>query len=458
VGGGGSLMFLALGLALAQIPAQPIRWFLPVLLGLTALLLTLLPRRSAGVGPVASPAITPAPPHSVPPVLLPERPPSSRSCTHSQKVEALGRLAGGVAHDFNNLLMVIQLSIQPALELLEPDHPAREALEEAMLATEQATTVTRQLLLYSRRAPDQNKQAVSAHQAVKSVLRLCTGITGSTVVKTNFEACQDQVIMDQGQLDQILMNLLLNACEAVEGEQARIAIRSFNQSEGSNSWLRLDISDNGRGVPAELHERIFEPYFTTKELGKGTGLGLSTVSALVAKAGGRIALSSQPGHTVFSLTLPLACCETEPLPLSEPEPEATRAALRVLLAEDEPAIRRALKIMLERRGFGVVMAEDGQTASDLLENDSAFDLLVTDLSLPSIPGSELAARFVGRCPDRPVLFISGYPGETLRDFQLREDQRFLAKPFSAHQLYSKIGELLPDPSETPLPHREARAS
>jgi two-component system cell cycle sensor histidine kinase/response regulator CckA len=267
-------------------------------------------------------------------------------------------------------------------------------------------------------------------------------------LRTSLLAAEDRVEVEGGELDRVLLNLILNAKDAV-GEDGEIEVATENTSlEAGNPrglpagrYLALKVQDNGCGIPAELQARIFEPYFTTKPVGKGTGLGLSTVAAVVEKAGGHLSLTSRPGATSFEILLPMARQSRPPLVLGGERGTARVPRGSVLLVEDEPAIRALVQRLLERQGFRVTSLGNGGDATSLLREGGRFDLLVTDLMLPGASGREIACAFHRQQPEAPVLFMSGFPGDELPEKELRTCAKFLAKPFSQEKLADSLAEL-----------------
>jgi signal transduction histidine kinase/CheY-like chemotaxis protein len=368
---------------------------------------------------------------------------------HSQKIEALGRMAGGVAHDFNNLLTTLTLSLEAAKACCPAGSEVDPHLAEMELVVSKASSITRQLLLYSRKKPSQ-ATLIHAHRTIAEAVQMTEGMRGRGVsVEMRLEAEDDNILLDDGQLDQVLLNLIVNAKDAMQGS-GRIVISTQNRDLPSadlpalpaGGYLVLRVEDNGCGIPQELQARILEPYFTTKEVGKGTGLGLSTAAAVVEKAGGQLGLTSQPGKTVFTIWLPLA--PQGSAAAAGPAPSGAEAShgRSVLLVEDENAIRTILTRMLEQRGYHVTSASTGSDAEEILRGAASFDVLITDLVLPGVSGPELAVTFQRSRPGRPVLFMSGFPGDTLEEAELAQHSRFLAKPFSPEQLMSSLQQLL----------------
>lgn len=369
--------------------------------------------------------------------------------SHSQKIEALGRLAGGVAHDFNNLLGSMILNLEAASGCLPEHCPSREFLEQISLAASKAARITRQLLLYSRKAPCEAR-AVSCHAVIEDTQRLVQSSLKGVTLETRLGATRDLVMCGPGQLDQVILNLVFNARDAVS-EHGRILLSSKNCAVEANSkaglpprdYLLVEVEDDGPGVPAELQAKIFEPYFTTKGLGKGTGLGLSTVAAVVEKAGGHIGLRSTPGRTVFEVWFPLAPEEVAAKPCAPSKAsEANSKRRAVLLVEDETAIRSLVQRLLERQGYQVTSVANGGAATRAMSDPCQFDLLITDMRLPEASGAELAGAFRQLCPEAPILFISGFPNHDLERQCIAGRSGFLAKPFSSKDLFGSLEALL----------------
>ncbi len=374
---------------------------------------------------------------------------SQERALHSQKIEALGRMAGGVSHDFNNLLTSIVFSIENLQAQLEPDSPAHQEIEDLRIATNKATKVTRQLLLYSRKRPTE-PTVVECHSVIEDTGRLAKGILGRVPTIYELEAQDDRVLLDEGQLDQVLLNLLVNAKDATSTDP-QIKIQTDNRTLNNpielplppGDYFRLRVTDNGSGIAEDVQPKIFEPYFTTKDVGEGTGLGLSTVAAIIEKGGGHISFQTSPEGTTFEVLLPLS---TRPMvavssPTAHPEPP-TATPRHVLLVEDEETIRRVVSVLLEQRGYQVTSSGNGRSALELLEQGNMFDVLITDLVLPELSGPKLAIRYQEAQPDRPVLFMSGFPGDTLDDTEMCANSHFLAKPFSPEKFFQALEELL----------------
>ena len=360
----------------------------------------------------------------------------------AQREEALGRLAGGVAHDFNNLLACMLINLEILESAIEKPEDS-ECLADIRAAADKACSLVNQLLLYSRKKRVQTLD-VCCNQVIEEVVKLTRPIIKNKVeLATQLSATHSVVSLEPGQLDQIVMNLVINARDAMP-QGGRVTIRTRNTSD---NMLELSVKDEGTGIPKDLRAKIFEPYFTTKGIGEGTGLGLATVSAVVEKAGGSIELESEEGQgTEFIIRLPAKRTEGEdvnPQPRLEPRSKSETAAqaCRVLLVEDMKGVQRLVSRLLRRQGYQVTSAFDGNQARELLETENQFDLLVTDLNLPGISGLEVAKLFTQEENDRPVLLMSGYPGDTLEEDISLENFAFVGKPFAAEELSRAVASL-----------------
>jgi len=373
---------------------------------------------------------------------------------HSQRMESLGRLAGGVAHDFNNLLAVILNYADFLAEELEDREALLDDVREISRAAQRAATLTRQLLVFSRRDATQPR-ALDVDEAIAGTLALLRRTLPADVTLDLRPARSPAIVrMDPGQLDQVLMNLVINAADAADGPLAiRIATSATELGPGAagragvapGPYVRVSIEDDGTGMPAEVAERAFEPFFTTKEKGRGTGLGLATVYGIVTGAGGHVTLSSTPGQgTVVSLYLPAA-------PGAAPAVKAvgpvTRSAGgRVLIAEDEEGVRELARRILAREGYDVVVAADGGQALAVHgELDPAPDLLLSDVVMPGMSGKELAEALRAVRPALPVVFMSGYTADVMVGYGHAGDE-LVHKPFDAATLLAAVARALPAPA------------
>ena len=375
----------------------------------------------------------------------------------AQKMEAIGQLAGGVAHDFNNLLTVISGNVELVTSTSELPAGTRELLGEVVVAADRATRLTRQLLAYSRKQMLRRTvfDLAETIDGLLTVLGVAAGprITIETDVRPAF------VLADRSQMDQVLLNLVMNARDAMRGEgtitissgtervtTARPAAMRDELPPGTYSVLR--VTDSGMGIPHDLHDRVFEPFFTTKPTGEGTGLGLSMVYGLVRQTGGYVLLSSRPGEgTTMVIYLPASEDAGKTPDATTESPTATaRRSQRLLVVDDERGVRQLMRTVLERQGFAVEEAFNGQMALDVLEQTStAFDLVVSDVVMPELSGWELGRRLRTRHPQLPILFVSGYSPEELADLggQLDDEVTLLSKPFSIDQLVQSIRSLIP---------------
>jgi PAS domain S-box-containing protein len=372
----------------------------------------------------------------------------------TQKMEAVGRLAGGVAHDFNNLLTVILGYASVAKRLLPPDDPLRGTITEILRAGEQASALTGQLLAFSRkqvtlpRVIDLGRLVVD----MKDILQRLIGEDIDLAVTWDGSPCQVKV--DPGQLTQVLMNLAANGRDAMPtGGKLRIEIRAQLHAREdlghrgirpAGRYIVLQVSDSGAGMDAETQAHIFEPFFTTKESGKGTGLGLATVYGIVQQNGGWIDVSSQVGcGAAFTIHLPSAnadAAESSP-PSEELVP---RKAANILVVEDQAAILMLAEDALIEAGHRVLSASSGRAALELVEKrGEPIDILITDVVMPGMSGPELAAQLSGSRPGMLVLYVSGYTGDALvHRGVVEQGTSFLQKPFLPETLQSKVAELL----------------
>ena len=377
----------------------------------------------------------------------------------AQKMEAVGQLAGGIAHDFNNLLMVIQGDSELIRRKVPEGDPLRRNVDGIREAAQQAATLTRQLLAFSRKqvmAPkviDLNR-VVAGMQAM--LQRLLTETVELVFVPTRDVG---YVKADPGQLEQVIMNLVVNARDAMpEGgrltmetsrqELDEIAVRGHGEAT-PGTYVVLAVSDTGHGMDEATRARLFEPFFTTKEPGKGTGLGLSTAYGIVRQSGGHIWVYSEPGQgSSFKICLPLVADEPE-REVARPEPagDAARGAEVVLLVEDAPRVREVVREILEMSGYAVLEARDGAEALEISErHPGRIHLMVTDVVMPQMSGRELAVQMASLRPDVRVLFMSGYTDSAIvRHGVLDPGTAFISKPFTPDALAAKVREVLDTP-------------
>ena len=371
----------------------------------------------------------------------------------SQKLEAVGQLAGGVAHDFNNILTVIQ----GYATLLEQGTMSNvEAAREITFAVDRAAGLSRQLLSLTRKQAMQLR-VLDVNTIVEEMTKLLRRSLGEEITLVVEPASKLPLIRaDQGMIEQVLLNLALNARDAMPGggrltlatSAATIAPKEPEEPQVAPA-VCLRVTDTGIGMPPEVAGRIFEPFFTTKALNKGTGLGLTTVQGIVTQHLGEIRLSSAVGQgTTFEILLPACSQAAEP---AAPERIATPAAPpcrgdeTILLVDDEPTLRGMMRMALKHFGYNVLEASSGRQALDLFEQSTPpLHLLLTDMVMPDgISGQELAEQMCARSPELRVLYTSGYQIELVsRDLARQEGINFLQKPFSMQKLAAAVRECL----------------
>ena len=387
---------------------------------------------------------------------------SEEELRHSQKLEAVGQLAGGVAHDFNNLLTAIIGYAE--LVMVRAENPAlvRQGAELIRKAGNQAAALTRQLLAFSRKQLLQPK-VIDLNHLVVEMERLLRRVIGERYeLITLPEATGGRVRADPSQLEQVIMNLGVNARDAMP-RGGRITIRTGNQtldtrlahqvsaSLGAGDYIVLSVTDQGEGMAPEIKSRIFEPFFTTKGPGKGTGLGLATVYGIVRQSGGAIAVESAPGlGSVFTIYLPQ---EQAPLDEARPAPAAVEPSQdfeTILVVEDEEIVRELVCEVLDEQGYHILCAPDGRAGLQMAaEHPGPIDLLLTDVIMPQMNGQELAAQLAAQRPGLKVLYVSGYSDNDIGDHGvLAGDVALLEKPFSPQALAQKVRETLNEPADT----------
>ena len=354
----------------------------------------------------------------------------------SQKMEAVGQLAGGVAHDFNNLLQaMLGLSQTLVAHFPDPERLKADAAEMEQLA-KRGAALTRQLLLFARRDTARPLR-LDLNEVVRDGISLLRRLLKANVaIEAPLAEGQLPVKADRGQLGQVLLNLSVNAADAMP-DGGRLAIRTG--SEGATVWLK--VTDTGGGIPAAIREHIFEPFFTTKGQGKGTGLGLSVVHGIVTQLGGTVAVESREGQgTTFTVTLPRAGSEEIPaVEIAERGAAPPRGhGERVLVVEDEDSARLSLAEILSVLGYAVTAVGSGEEAGRLAP-ETPFDVLLTDLMLPGISGGDLAIGLQERWPDLRVVLMSGYTeDEAVRLALWAGTVRFLQKPFDMDVLANEL--------------------
>jgi PAS domain S-box-containing protein len=374
----------------------------------------------------------------------------------SQKMEVVGRLAGGVAHDFNNLLTVINGYGEMVLAVLPSGHPARESVVEMVKSGERAAALTRQLLAFSRQqvlAP----RVLNLNTVITETERMLRRVIGEDIeLATRLQPSLGPVRADPGQLEQVLLNLAINARDAMpQGGRLTVETRDVDLDEAyavehagaiPGRYAVLAVSDTGVGMTPEVRARVFEPFFTTKGPGKGTGLGLATVHGIVSQSGGRVEVYSEIGHgTTFKVYLPRFGESPSANRRLQSRLTATpRGNETILLAEDEESVRALSRYVLRDCGYAVLEAADGEEALKLCAGERGeIHLLVSDVVMPGMGGRQLAERLRALRPDIRVLYLSGYADDAvIRHGVLEAEVNFLQKPFSVSALARKVREVL----------------
>ena len=363
---------------------------------------------------------------------------------HAQKMEAVGLLAGGVAHDFNNLLLTVQGRAELLLAGLRERGDERRQVEEIQSAAERAAHLTRQLLAFSRRQP-LRPRVVDLNALVLDLADMLRRLIGEDVeLSLGLDPALGRVRADPGVLDQVVMNLVVNARDAMP-RGGRVMLETANVERRGAPCVALAVRDTGIGMDAQTRARIFEPYFTTKDPGRGTGLGLSTVDGIVRQSGGQIEVESAPGKgSTFRVVLPRVEGEIEAAPPELAAPAVPGGGETLLLVEDDDAARELLVEFFEGRGFDVIAAASGREALHLAEQqEREIRLLFTDLGLADMRGTEVAAALAAKIPDLRIVFVSGYTQETVGDAMgLGGRTAFLHKPFRLREAERRVRELL----------------
>jgi len=369
----------------------------------------------------------------------------------SQKLESLGQLAGGVAHDFNNLLTVIIGYSDFILEQLPANHAVRSEVEQIAKAGARASSLTRQLLTFSRRQVT-SPINLTLNNVVLGLEKMLNRLISEDIQLTiSLDQTPSVILADPGQIEQVVMNLVVNARDAMpNGGKLMIETATANVDEGyaeshlsinQGTYAVLIVSDNGTGMSPEVKEHIFEPFFTTKEVGKGTGLGLSTVYGIVKQSGGGIFVYSEPGlGTTFKMFFP-AVNESVSQSPAKPTAEGLDGTETILLAEDEEPLRKFVHEALARHGYNVIVCSNGQEALMIArQHQGKIHLLVSDVVMPEVGGSELLDAFSLVRPGVPALLMSGYS-----DRMRRKDinAKLLQKPFTGTDLLREIRSILP---------------
>jgi two-component system cell cycle sensor histidine kinase/response regulator CckA len=389
----------------------------------------------------------------------------------SQKMEMVGQLAGGIAHDFNNVLSAIMMANDFLLNAHKPTDPSFQDIMQIKQNATRAATLVRQLLAFSRKQT-LRPQVLDLGDALSDLTMLLRRLIGE---KVKFDPVHGRdlwpVKADVSQFEQVIVNLAVNARDAMpDGGKLTIKTANVSTQEAERltykgmppaDYVRIDVSDTGTGIPADIVDKIFEPFFSTKEVGKGTGLGLSTVYGIVKQTGGFVYVDSEPGKgTTFHIFLPRYHAEQE----AQPEPHAGNGAAKgtaaepkpkadltgqgtILLVEDEEGLRSLNARGLRSRGYTVIEASNGIEALEALEQkDGAIDLVVSDVVMPEMDGPTLLRAMRARNPDLKIIFVSGYAEDAFaKSLEENEKFDFLAKPFALSALVTKVKETMAPP-------------
>lgn len=372
----------------------------------------------------------------------------------SQKMDAIGRLAGGVAHDFNNLLTVINCHAEMLLHNVGHNAPERQHYEAIRYAGQRAAELTAQLLTFSRKTLVKPKE-VDLNQIIRAAGHLVERfIREDIVLEFVLDANLEPIMVDVGQIEQVLVNLVVNARDAMPaGGNLRIATYNWSIDRRNSPYypelpegryVALQVTDNGLGMSEETKSKIFEPFFTTKELGKGTGLGLAVVHGVVKQCGGQVSVRTEIGlGTSFELLFPVATHNQTPSTVHTTMQDG-RGNETILIVEDEAAVRDIARSVLESFGYSVIVAENGNAALRILQAiESRVQLLLTDVIMPEMGGRHLADEVRKLHPELPILFMSGHTDDTLSDLALSECRdAFIQKPFTPSGLVQRIRALL----------------
>jgi PAS domain S-box-containing protein len=373
----------------------------------------------------------------------------------AQKMDAIGRLAGGVAHDFNNLLLVISAYAELMLDSLADENPLRRNVGEIITASRRAADLTRQLLAFGRKQM-QSLQVLDLNKVIGEITGMLPRLIGEDI-ELVFVPQENlgKVKADPTQIEQIVMNLAANARDAMPGggtltiETASVIVdETYVQRHAIvpvGEYVLLTVTDSGQGIAARHLPHIFEPFYTTKEEGKGTGLGLATVYGIVKQNGGFIWVYSEPGlGTTFKMYLPRVRSLDGEVRISQPDETCARGCETLLLVEDEASVRQASRQFMARIGYTVLEATDGEDALRVSRDYAGpIHLMISDVVMPRVSGPRLAAQLADERPDMKVLFVSGYAENTvLKHGKIDVTTRFLQKPFSLKVLGKKVREVL----------------
>ncbi|MEJ5167086.1 MAG: response regulator, partial [Thermoanaerobaculia bacterium] len=362
---------------------------------------------------------------------------------HSQKMESIGRLAGGVAHDFNNMLNVIIGYGELALKKLKLEDPLYKDILQILEAAKRANNLVKQLLAFSRKQAMQN-EILNVNEVIKNLEKMLKRLIGENI-KIELDLINKDIFVyaDQSQIEQVLINMAVNSRDAMpNGGIFKISTKDFKLKE--EDFVLIEVEDNGTGMDEYVLNHIFEPFFTTKEKGKGTGLGLSTCYGIIKQLGGNIECSSQKGEgTLFKIYLP----KTKEKPKEKGNNHSVDLRNikkgNVLIVEDEEQLKVLLKIMVSNLGFETFIASSGEEALEIIQKEKFLpDLVISDLIMPGMSGLELAEKLKEKFKNIKIIIISGYSDKMdIEKIAKKEYIFFLQKPFTEAQLVKKILEI-----------------
>jgi PAS domain S-box-containing protein len=384
-----------------------------------------------------------------------ERQKLERSLEHATKMEAVGRLAGGIAHDFNNLLTALTGFAEVVLDELPEGHPLTAGAKETLKTCQRSTTLVRRLLAVSRRQMLQ-AEVIDLNAKISEIEKMLRSVLGEDIdLRVKLQPGLGCVRADQSQIEQVVLNLVVNARDAMPTGGRLVIHTSRVDVDGdfedqflglkAGSYALISVSDTGVGMDQETLAHIFEPFFTTKEKGKGTGLGLATVYGIVSQSGGKIWAYSEPGKgTTFRIYLPRNPAKGEAEPEPRPTQPASHGSETVLVVEDEASVRMVALGNLRKAGYHVLEAKNGEEALAVAAaHDGPIHLVLTDVLMPGIHGPELVKRLQSDRPDTRALYMSGHADDALLHHGIPEGGlAFLEKPFTRKELTHKVREIL----------------
>ena len=373
---------------------------------------------------------------------------------HAQKMEAIGTLAGGVAHDFNNILNVIMGYGGMVMDKMDPHSPLREQMNEVLVAAERAATLTKRLLVFSRKEVV-NVKPVNVNEIISGIQKMLNRVIGEDIdLQVALADRRLTVLADVGQIEQVLMNLVTNARDAMpKGGHLTITTETAQMDEAyvaaygygkPGLYAVIAVTDTGIGMDAAAQTKIFEPFFTTKGIGEGTGLGLAISYGIMKKHNGYIKCYSEPDKgTTFKVYLPLVEDTAISGIKAEPPGAIQGGTETILVAEDDPSLRRLVRIILESVGYPVIMAEDGEDAvAKFMQNRDKIKLVILDLVMPKKSGKEAYEEIKKTSPGIRTFFLSGYTMDMISRMEIEKGMDLVRKPFVPNDLLRKVREVL----------------